>query len=56
MMQEFFAPILYAFACFIVRNIEEGRRIVGSIWNVGVGDLSSSAVQNANSGIPLKVD
>lgn len=34
-----------------------GRRIVvGTIWNVGDGDPSSSPVQNANSRFPIKVD
>jgi len=33
-----------------------GRRVVGTIWNVGAGDLSSRPVWNSNSQIPLKVD
>jgi len=33
-----------------------GRRVVGSIWNVGVGDPSSHPVWNANSEISLTVD
>ena len=33
-----------------------GRRVVGSIRNVGAGNPGSLPVWNANSGIPLKVD
>jgi len=32
------------------------RRVVGTIWNVGVGNPSSLPVRNANSGKPLKID
>src|SRR6218665_2170662 len=31
------------------------HRVVGTIWNVGAGDLGSLPVRNANSGKPLKV-
>jgi len=33
-----------------------GRIVVGTIWNVGAGELSLHPLRNANSGIPLKVD
>ena len=33
-----------------------GRRVVGTIWNIGAGDPSSRPIRNANSGISLKVD
>ena len=33
-----------------------GRRVVGSIRDVGAGNPGSLPVRNANSGIPLKVD
>ena len=30
------------------------HRVVGTIWNVGAGDLGSLPVRNANSGNPLR--
>jgi len=39
-----------------VVHLGRGRRVVGTIWNVGAGDPSLRPIQNANSGNLLKVD
>ena len=37
-------------------RLGRGHRVVVSIWDVGAGNPGSLPVQNANSGIPHKVD
>jgi len=32
-----------------------GRRVVGTIWNIGADDPSLRSVLNANSGNPLRL-
>jgi len=36
----------------VLYRLLEVRRVVGTSWNVGAGDLGSLPVRNANSGTP----
>src|SRR6218665_1069695 len=40
----------------LLLSMGRGRRVAGSIWDVGVGNPSSLPLRNANLGIPLTVD
>src|SRR6218665_1469150 len=44
------------FVCGVLSILGRGRKVAGTILNVGAGDPSLRPVRNGNSGNPLKVD